>query len=117
MASLSVYKQKKCTTKNNSNNLIAIMSGSGGATSPAEGSISDPVLAPASGPNSGSVPGLDLDPGSGSVMSEMLALFAPPVGRDAKKNANSMSNLLLNPRPVELHPYFKRPGEEERGQL
>ena len=74
-------------------------------------SLSDPVLAPASGPNSGSVPGLDLDPSSGSVMSEMLALFSPPVGRDSKKGANSYSNLMLNPRPVELHPYFKRPGE------
>ena len=53
----------------------------------------------------GSGAGLD-DFGSGSVMGKMLALFTPP-GRDAKRN----NNPILNPRPVELHPYFKRPGK------
>jgi len=56
------------------------------------------------------------DPGPGSVMAEMVALFAPP-GRESsgggKRNgaaAAMSSNLFLNPRPVELHPYYKRPG-------
>jgi hypothetical protein len=61
------------------------------------------------------------DPGPGSVMAEMNALFAPP-GRESggggrRGGANADSNggasssaLFLNPRPVELHPYYKRPG-------
>ena len=50
------------------------------------------------------------DGGAGSVMAEMMALFAPP-GRDNKRGNGGYNNPLLNPRPVELHPYFKRPGE------
>ncbi len=45
------------------------------------------------------------DGGSGSVMAEMMALFAPP-GRDSKRGGAG-----LNPRPVELHPYYRRPGK------
>lgn len=51
--------------------------------------------------SSSTTPGLESG-SSGSVMAEMLALFTPP-GRD--KSAS------LNPHPVELHPYFKRPGK------
>ncbi len=53
---------------------------------------------------------LDLENASGSCMAEMMALFTPP-GRDSRRGAGA-AGALLNPRPVELHPYFKRPGEK-----
>ena len=60
-----------------------------------------------SSPPPPALPSLD-DGGSGSVMAEMDALFTPP-GRDAKRHGS------LNPKPVELHPYFRRPGQEAAG--
>lgn len=44
------------------------------------------------------------DGGSGSVMSEMMALFTPP-GREARKQFG------VGVGTVELHPYYKRPGK------
>lgn len=54
------------------------------------------------------------DGGSGSVMAEMMALFAPP-GRDSKRG-NGVTGALLNPKPVELHPYFRRPGKDHNDE-
>ena len=45
------------------------------------------------------------DGGSGSVMSEMIALFTPP-GREAKKQFSAGAGT------VQLHPYYKRPGRK-----
>jgi hypothetical protein len=59
----------------------------------------------------GGVSGLD-DSGknSGSVMSEMRALFTPP-GRDSRRHQSYMQ--LQQPgHAFQMHPYYKRPGKE-----
>ena len=62
------------------------------------------------------LPGLeDAGRNSGSVMSEMRALFTPP-GRDSKRHQSYM-DLQQPGHAFVLHPYYKRPGsfaEEEK---